>query len=174
MPGLRPVGRLYPQVRPLPDLLPGDGERRPDPGRHEIELVKKMASSTDFIGDFLTVIRNASRAHKEKVTARASNLTVRLSEILKQEGFIDNYKFFAEDQKRFVRIHLRYLRGKQPAIQGLKRISTPGRRVYVASREIPRVLGGLGVAVLSTSRGVMVDREARKARVGGEFLCKVW
>lgn len=133
-----------------------------------------MASSTDFIGDFLTVVRNASRARKEKVTARASKLTVRLAEILKQEGFIDNYKFFAEGEKRFVRLHLRYLHGKQPAIQGIQRISKPGRRVYVGGDEIPKVIGGLGVAVISTSRGVLVDREARKARVGGEFVCKVW
>ena len=133
-----------------------------------------MASSTDFIGDFLTVIRNACRARKDKVTARASNLTVRPAEILKAEGFIENFKFFKEGEKRFVRIELRYLRGKQPALQGIQRISRPGKRIYLGSEDVPRVRGGLGVAVISTSKGVVVDREARKARVGGEFICKVW
>jgi len=131
-------------------------------------------TSTDFIGDFLTHIRNASRARKEKVTTRTSGLTLRLAEILKQEGFIDQFKPFSEGNKNFVRIHLRYLRGKQPAIQGIRRVSTPGRRVYVGSEEIPRVVGGLGVSVVSTSKGVLVDREARKARAGGELICKVW
>ena len=133
-----------------------------------------MASSTDFIADFLTVVRNASRARKESVTARASNTAVRLAEILKNEGFIQNYKAFNEGNKHFIRMQLRYLRGRQPAIQGIRRISRPGKRIYVGCEQIPRVLGGLGVAVISTSRGVLVDREARKSRVGGEFICKVW
>lgn len=130
--------------------------------------------SSDFIGDFLTVIRNASRAKKEKVTARCSTLTVRLVEILKQEGFVESYKCFSEGNKNFIRIHLKYLRGCQPVIQGIQRVSKPGRRIYVGSREIPKVLGGLGIAVVSTSKGILVDREARKAQVGGEVICKVW
>lgn len=130
--------------------------------------------STDGVGDFLTVIRNASRAKKDKLTAPVSRVTARLAEILKDEGFIESYKCFNEGDKRFIRIHLRYLRGHQPAIQGIERVSTPGRRIYVGSEEIPRVLGGLGVGVVSTSKGVMVDREARKARVGGELICKIW
>lgn len=133
-----------------------------------------MASSTDFIADFLTVVRNASRAHKESVTARASNTAVHLAEILKNEGFIQNFKAFNEGNKRFIRMQLRYLRGRQPAIQGIQRVSRPGKRIYVGCEEIPRVRGGLGVAVISTSRGVLVDREARKSRAGGEFICKVW
>ena len=133
-----------------------------------------MATSTDFIADFLTVVRNASRARKDKVTARASKLAVRLAEILKAEGFIESYKFFSEGNKQFIRMHLKYLRGRQPVIQGIQRVSTPGRRIYVGSEEIPRVLGGLGIAVISTSKGVLVDREAKKARVGGELICKVW
>ena len=132
-------------------------------------------TSTDFVGDFLTHIRNASRARKEKVTTRTSRLTLRLAEILKQEGFIDQFKPFNEGNKNFVRIHLKYLGGKkQPAIQGIRRVSKPGRRVYVGSEEIPRVVGGFGVSVVSTSKGIMVDREARKVRVGGELICKVW
>lgn len=133
-----------------------------------------MPSSTDFIADFLTIVRNASRARKEKVTARASGLAVRLAEILKEEGFIGSYKVFAEGEKRFIRMHLKYLRGRQPAIQGIQRVSTPGRRIYVGCDEIPKVLGGLGVSVVSTSKGVLVDRQARKARVGGELICRVW
>lgn len=133
-----------------------------------------MANSTDFIADFLTHIRNASRAGKEKVTTRSSKLAVRLAEILKEESFIDNFKPFTEGNKNFIRIHLKYMRGKQPAIQGIKRISKPGLRIYVGSGEIPRVVGGLGVSIVSTSKGVLVDREARKVRVGGEVICKVW
>ena len=129
---------------------------------------------TDFVGDFLTVIRNASRAGKEKATARGSNLTARIAELLKEEGFIDNYKVFNEGNKRFIRIHLKCLRSKQQALQGIKRISRPGRRIYVRCDRIPRVMGGLGVSLVSTSKGVLTDREARKSRLGGEVICKVW
>ncbi len=129
---------------------------------------------TDFVGDFLTVIRNASKAHKDKVTAPASKMTVRIAELLKEEGFVDNVKPFSEDKKQFVRIHLKYMHGKRPAIQGLRRVSTPGRRRYVASEAIPRIQGGLGVAIVSTSKGIVTDREARKSKIGGELLCTVW
>ena len=130
--------------------------------------------NTDFIGDFLTIVRNASRVKKEKVTTRSSHMAARLAEILKEEGFIGNYKCFNEGNKNFIRVHLKYLRGRHPVIQGLRRVSKPGRRIYVGSEEIPKVLGGLGIAVVSTSKGILVDREARKARVGGEIICKVW
>ena len=133
-----------------------------------------MATCTDFIADFLTQIRNASRANKEKVTVRSSRLTVRVAEILKDEGFIGNYKPFSEGNKNFIRIHLKYMRGRQSAIQGIQRVSKPGRRIYVGFEEIPRVVGGLGISVISTSKGILVDREAKKARVGGELICKVW
>ena len=133
-----------------------------------------MATTTDFIGDFLTHIRNASRAGKEKTAMPTSQMTLRLAEILKQEGFIDNYKAFSEGSKNFVRIHLKYIRGRQPAIQGIQRVSRPGRRVYIGCEEIPRVVGGLGISVVSTSKGMLVDREAKLARMGGELICKVW
>jgi small subunit ribosomal protein S8 len=129
---------------------------------------------TDFVADFLTVIRNASRAHKEKVSMPVSNLTLKIAELLKSEGFVDNVKAFTEDKKPFVRVHLKYVHGKRPAIQGLRRISKPGRRRYVAHDEIPRVQGGLGVAIVSTSKGVLTDRDARKSKLGGELLCTVW
>ena len=131
-------------------------------------------SRYDFIGDFLTTIRNASKAQKEKLTAPASILTVRLAELLKEEGFVENVKPFSDGNKNFVRIHLKYLAGKRAAIQGLKRISTPGLRRYVGYQEIPKVLGGLGVTILSTPKGVMTDRQARQEKVGGEVLCTVW
>ena len=128
---------------------------------------------TDFVADFLTVVRNASRAKKEKLTAPASKTTVRIAEILKEEGFVESVKPFSEGPKKFVRIHLKYIR-KKPAIQGLKRISKPGRRVYIGSDAVPRVQGGLGVAIVSTSKGLLTDQQARKTKVGGELLCTVW
>lgn len=129
---------------------------------------------TDFVGDFLTVIRNASKARKEKVTLPASKMTIRIAELLKEEGFVENVKPFLEDKKQFVRVHLKYIQGKRPAIQGLKRVSKPGLRRYVGSQEIPRIQGGLGVAIVSTSKGLLTDREARKSKMGGELLCTVW
>jgi small subunit ribosomal protein S8 len=132
-------------------------------------------SRYDFIGDFLTSIRNASKAKKDKVTMPASVITVRIAELLKNEGFIENVKPFNDGNKNFVRIHLKYLAGgKKPAIQGLKRVSTPGLRRYVGYEEIPKVLGGFGVAILSTPKGVLTGRQAREAKAGGEILCTVW
>lgn len=132
-------------------------------------------SRIDFIADYLTAIRNAARAKKEKLTVPASVLTVRIAEILKEEGFIENVKPFSEGNKNFVRIHLKFLAGgKKPAIQGLRRISKPGLRHYVGYQDIPKVLGGLGVAILSTPKGVVSDRQARELKVGGEVLCTVW
>ncbi|MBI3316832.1 MAG: 30S ribosomal protein S8 [Candidatus Omnitrophica bacterium] len=129
---------------------------------------------TDFIADFLTVIRNASRAHLEKVTVPASNAAVKIAEILKEEGFIENVKVFSEGKRRFIRIHLKYIRGKKPAIQGLKRVSRPGLRSYVGCTKIPRVQGGLGIAIVSTSKGILTDRKARESKIGGELICTVW
>jgi len=129
---------------------------------------------TDFIADFITVIRNASRAHKDKVTVPSSIITEKIAEILKEEGFVQNVKPFADGDKRFVRIHLKYLKDNRSALQGIKRISTPGRRNYVGSEELPKVQGGLGVAIVSTSKGVLSDRQARKDKIGGELLCAVW
>lgn len=132
-----------------------------------------MAVPTDPIADFLTRIRNASRARKEKVTVPASKMTVRIAEILKQEGYIDNFKCIQDETKKSVRIHLKYA-NKKPAIKQVARISKPGIRYYVGRKNIPRVLGGLGIALLSTSKGVMTDRQARTQGIGGELICKVW
>lgn len=129
---------------------------------------------TDFVADFLTVVRNASKAGKEKVTVPSSKVTAKISEILKEEGFIESVKSFSEGNKHFLRIHLKYIRGKNPAIQGMRRISKPGRRYYLGHDEIPRVQGGLGIAIVSTSKGLLTDRKARETKAGGELLCTVW
>ena len=133
-----------------------------------------MGVATDSVADYLTQIRNASRALKESVTLRGSKLTIKITEILKQEGFVADYKVIEDGPKKSIRIHLKQLKGKRPVIQSLVRVSRPGLRQYVAAHEIPRVLSGLGIAILSTSKGIMKDRKARAEKLGGELLCKVW
>jgi small subunit ribosomal protein S8 len=134
-----------------------------------------MGGITDPIANYLTQIRNASRALKENVTiARGSKITVQITEILKQEGFIKNFKVIQDGPKKSIRIHLKYLKGKKPAMESLIRISKPGLRRYVACEEIPKVIGGLGISILSTSNGILSDRKARKQKMGGELLCTVW
>jgi small subunit ribosomal protein S8 len=133
-----------------------------------------MAVPTDTISDFLTRIRNASSSGKQKVTVPSSKMVVKIAEILKQEGYIDNLKSIEEEGKKRLRIHLKYMSGKKPVIQSLLRISRPGIKYYVAHDEIPQVLGGLGIAIISTSKGIMTDRQARSQGIGGELLCKVW
>ena len=129
---------------------------------------------TDFVADFITVIRNAQKARKDKVSLQTSNLTTQIAELLKAEGFVSTVKTFSDGKKPMIRIHLKYLKGKKPAIQGIRRISKPGLRKYSGHDAIPRVLGGLGVAIVSTSKGVLTGRKAREDKVGGEVLCTVW
>jgi small subunit ribosomal protein S8 len=129
---------------------------------------------SDPIADLLTRIRNASRAEHEKVDIPASKLKVKITELLKDEGFIKNYRLIEDDKQGVLRVYLKYGAGNEKMISGLVRVSRPGRRVYVAKDEIPSILGGMGVAILSTSRGVMTDRESRKQQVGGEVLAYVW
>jgi len=129
---------------------------------------------TDPIADFLTRIRNASRAEHEKVDVPASRMKVRLAEILKAEGFIKNYRLMEDTRSGTLRVYLKYGPGNERIISGLQRVSKPGRRVYVTRDRIPVVLGGMGVAILSTSRGVMTDREVKKQGLGGEVLAYVW
>jgi small subunit ribosomal protein S8 len=129
---------------------------------------------TDPLSDFLTQIRNANLAFKMEVNAPYSNMKHRVAEVLKQEGFVDEIAVKDETQgKRRINVKLRY-QGKNRAITKIKRGSKPGLRQYVGATEIPRVLGGLGVVILSTSRGVMSGREAKKQNVGGEVLAYVW
>ena len=131
-------------------------------------------SFTDPIGDMLTRIRNASAARHEKVLVPASRLKVRLAEVLRDEGFIKDYVVHQDGPQGAITVLLRYSADREPAISDIKRVSKPGLRRYVSTDEIPRVLNGMGIAILSTSKGVMVDREARKQQVGGELICTVW
>ncbi len=131
---------------------------------------------TDPIADMLTRIRNANTAFKDDVSMPASKLKVALAEVLASEGYIDGFEV-AENEGRpqpTLKIDLRYTPERERTISEIKRVSKPGLRVYRKAEAIPRVLGGLGIAVLSTSQGLMTDREARKRRVGGEVLCYVW
>jgi small subunit ribosomal protein S8 len=129
---------------------------------------------TDPIADMLTRIRNANMVRHSTVDIPASNLKRSIAEIMKQEGFIKDYDYIQDQKQGIIRIHLKYGKGSQRIISGLKRISKPGLRVYAGKDELPTVLGGLGVAVISTSHGVMTDREARKTGYGGEVLCYIW
>jgi len=128
---------------------------------------------SDPISNFLTIIRNGYRAGKETCDTRYSKIHLRIAEILKEEGFLRDVEKLDEDGKLSIRLHLKYV-DETPAMTGLKRVSTPGRRMYFQSRDIPRTLGGLGVGILTTSRGILKDRDARKQNVGGEMICAIW
>jgi small subunit ribosomal protein S8 len=129
---------------------------------------------SDPIADMLTRIRNASRAEHEKVDIPASRLKVRVADILKNEGFIRNYRVLEDAKQGTLRVYLKYGASNEQMIAGLVRVSTPGRRVYVTHDRIPTILAGMGVTIVSTSRGLLTDREARKQKVGGEVLAYVW
>lgn len=129
---------------------------------------------TDQIADMLTRLRNAILARHDHVLVPASRLKLELAKILKAQGYIQKYDLVDDKRQGQIRIHLRYSGGRTPVITGLRRVSRPGVRVYVDARHLPRVMGGLGVAVLSTSQGVLTDREARRRGIGGEVLCHVW
>ena len=128
----------------------------------------------DPIADMLTRIRNAQVARHESVTIPASNMKKSIAKILLEEGYIKSYENTTADDRPAIKITLKYLDTKQPVIVGLKRISKPGLRVYASCEDLPKVLGGLGVAIISTSKGVMTDRMARKENLGGEVLCYIW
>lgn len=129
---------------------------------------------TDPVADMLTRVRNAINARHPKVDVPASKLKTEIARILKEEGYILNYKLTEEGAKKFIRIYLKYTPGNVPVISRIERVSRPGCRVYVGSKDVPRVLGGLGVNILTTPRGVMSGASARKEGVGGEVLCQVW
>jgi len=129
---------------------------------------------TDPVADMLARIRNALRARHQKVDIPASNLKLEIARILKEEGYISNFKPTEEEGHKVIRVYLKYDNNNEAAISNVARISRPGCRVYVRRNEIPRVLGGLGINILTTPRGVMTGRAARKAGVGGEVLCEVW
>ena len=131
-------------------------------------------SLTDPVADFLTRVRNAIRARHQKVDVPASKLKLELARILKEEGYISNFKPTEEEGHKVIRIYLKYGANNEAAIRDLARISRPGCRVYVGHDDIKRVQGGLGIAILTTPRGVMTGRQARREGVGGEILCEVW
>lgn len=129
---------------------------------------------TDPIADMLTRIRNALLANKTKVSIPRSNLKFAIAELLRGEGYIDQVSSAENDHQGQIDVTLKYWKDEVPVITGIRRVSRPGRRTYVKAAEIPKVLGGLGICILSTSRGVMTGHDASQANVGGEILCEVW
>lgn len=129
---------------------------------------------TDPIADFLTRIRNANMVYTDKVEIPASKTKISLANILKDEGFIKDVEYIEDGKQGIIRLYLKYAGNRERVITGLKRISRPGLRVYAKKDELPKVLGGLGIAIVSTSNGLMTDKNARKAGLGGEVLCYVW
>jgi small subunit ribosomal protein S8 len=129
---------------------------------------------TDPIADMLTRIRNANSVGKDRVDIPASKVKTSIGELLKAEGFINDVKLVERKPQNMIRVYLKYGDNDEKVISGIKRISKPGLRVYVGNDEVPQVLGGLGIAVISTSQGVMSDKEAREKGIGGEVLCYVW
>ncbi len=131
-------------------------------------------SQSDPIADMLTRIRNASDARHETVEIRASRMNLEIAKILRNEGYIKNFRILTNGPQSRIRVRLKYGPNRERVINGVKRVSKPGQRHYVGKTQVPRVLGGLGIAILSTSSGVMPDRQARKLQVGGEVICHVW
>lgn len=131
-------------------------------------------SVSDPIADMLTVIRNGCRAKHKRVEVPASRLKSEILKVLLKEKFISNYKYIEDGKQGKLRIYLKYTPDEKSVISGIERVSTPGLRRYVNAKNVPRVQGGLGIAIISTSRGVMTDKEARKLGVGGEVICKIW
>lgn len=129
---------------------------------------------TDPIADMLTRIRNSNNAKHDSVDIPASNIKKEIAQIFLDEGFIKGFDCIEDSKQGIIRIDLKYGQSKEKVISGIKRISKPGLRVHVKSDNVPRVLGGLGMAIISTSKGMMTDKDARKSSVGGEVLCYVW
>jgi len=158
------------------NLFPQIGAPGRNPGCDKIELVKggNRLSISDSIADMLTRIRNANEKMKGKVDIPASKLKEKILKVLKEEGYIANYKFISDRKQGILRVYLKYAPNQERVIKGLKRVSRPGRRFYCQAKELPRVYRGLGVAIISTPQGVMTDKKCREANLGGEVLCYVW
>jgi len=131
-------------------------------------------SVSDPVADFLTCVRNAIRARHRKVDVPASRLKTEIAKVLLRERYINEYKVIEDTKQGVLRLYLKYAAGDVNVITGIRRVSTPGRRMYVGADQLKRVMGGMGTSILSTSRGVMTDREAREAGLGGELVCQVW
>ena len=131
-------------------------------------------SMTDPVSDMLTRIRNATTVRHDRADIPASKVKLEIAKILKQEGYIRTFKTLEEGPQGLIRVYLKYAEDGEPVIHGLSRVSKPGRRVYRGADDLPKVRNGLGVAVVSTNRGVLTDEQARSLRVGGEVLCEIW
>jgi small subunit ribosomal protein S8 len=131
-------------------------------------------SMSDPLADMLTRIRNAGKAKLNSVDIPGSKMKAALANVMKEEGFIRNYKFIKDNKQGIIRIYLKYDRNESHAIYGLERISKPSRRVYMKNKDVKPVLNGIGISVLSTSKGIMTDKQARQENVGGELICKIW
>ena len=131
-------------------------------------------SVSDPVADFLTCVRNAIRARHRKVDVPASRLKTEIAKVLLRERYINEFKVIEDTKQGVLRLYLKYAAGDVNVITGVRRVSTPGRRMYVGADQLKRVMGGMGTSILSTSRGVMTDREAREAGLGGELVCQVW
>ncbi len=131
-------------------------------------------SMTDPISDMITRIRNANMAKHESVEMPSSKMKIEIAKILKREGYIRDFRYYKFQNKFNLKVFLKFGEKQLRILQGLKRVSAPGKRVYSANKVIPKVLGGLGIAILSTSKGIVTDKEAKKLGVGGEVLCQVW
>lgn len=131
-------------------------------------------SITDPLADMFTIMRNASRAKKEKADLPSSRAKLAILNVFKKEGYIKNYKYISDEKQGMIRIYLKFKRDKGPVITNIKRVSKSGIRIYAAKDKIPRVLRGMGIAIISTSLGIMTGKEARRLGVGGEVICYVW
>jgi len=199
---LRQASRIHQKVPTVQDMLQGAGIARRDTRRRKGELVnfrtafcverkintqdarrnmqdervegEQDMAVTDPIADMLTRIRNASFAKKEVVELKSSRILEEVVKILKKESFVANYKFIKDTKQGILRVYLKYSKEGAPAILGIKRISKPGLRIYKKADALPKVYGGLGIAVISTSKGLMTDSEAREKKLGGEVICYTW
>ncbi|MCX7973771.1 MAG: 30S ribosomal protein S8 [Candidatus Aminicenantes bacterium] len=131
-------------------------------------------SVTDPIADMLTCIRNAIMAKKKEVTVPSSRIKVEIAKILKEEGFIKNFKVIDDNKQGLLQIWLKYTEDNQNVISGLERVSRPGCRIYCTKETVPKVMNGLGIAIISTSKGILTDKKCRELGLGGEVLCKIW
>ncbi len=172
---VREVERILYKVWLVPTLHSHPGSSRRNLRSQESELVgMKSVVVTDPIADMLVRIKNASKAKHAYAEMPSSKMKVQIAEILKREGFIEDYQLIESNPFNVLRVKLRYTKDKQQIIKGIRKISKPGLKVYVKKDEVPRVLGGLGIAIISTSKGLLTDREARARGLGGEVICYVW
>ncbi len=170
---------VHATIRAVPHLLPGVGPGRQDPWRHEIQLVAEKGQGitimhSDPIADMLTRIRNAIEVRHNQVTVPSSKLKEAIAKVLREQGYIQGYDVTKDRPQPVLRIWLKYTDDGDPTITALKRVSKPGCRIYAGREDLPRVLSGMGIAILSTSQGVMTDKRARRLGIGGEVLCYVW